>query len=409
LADKVTMSDQKKIQVMVAGHLCLDITPRFPATANIKISEVFSPGKLTNVDAVVLSTGGAVSNTGLAMAKLGIEVVLNGKVGEDEIGNIIRRLVGQERAKAFKTVAEQNSSYTIVLAPPGVDRFFLHNPATNDSFGPEDIDYELARDCVLFHFGYPPLMKRMYENEGKELTEMYKRIKELGVTTSLDMAMPDPAAPSGQVDWRKILEKVLPHVDIFLPSLEEITFMMDRKLYDRRKSQAGNEDPVWAYEPADCTMISDKLLSLGVKIAAVKCGVRGLYLRSAAKQQIDAIGTARPKDVDAWADRELWAGTYKADKFASALGAGDATIAGFLCGLIREFSPEDSLQIANTVGWQNVQAMDALSGISDWPTTEKLLKNKNRLYNSPKIKATDWRFCADDQLFYGPHDKKQVC
>jgi len=292
---------------------------------------------------------------------------------------------------------------------PEVDRFVLHNPATNDTFGPEDIDYELAKKCVLFHFGYPPLMKRMYENEGEELTEMYKRIRELGVTTSLDMAMPDPAAPSGQVDWRKILEKVLPHVDIFLPSLEEITFMMDRNLYDRRQSQAQNEDHVWAYEPADCTTISDKLLSLGVKIAAIKCGIRGLYLRTAGKKQVGSIGTASPKDIDRWSERELWAATYRTDKFASALGAGDATIAGFLCGFVRGNTPQECLQVANTVGWQNVRAMDALSGISDWPTTAKLLKDRNRLYNSPKIKAAGWRLGTDEQLFYGPHDKEQVC
>jgi len=403
------MNDQKKTQVMVAGHLCLDITPRFPATANIKIGEVFSPGKLTNVYAAVLSTGVVVANTGLVLDRLGVDVALNGKIGGDEFGDIIRNKIGPDRAEAIKVVNDQSSSYTIVLALPGVDRFVLHNPATNDTFGPEDIDYELAGECVLFHFGYPPLMKRRYENDGAQLAQMYQRIKELGVTTSLDMAMPDPAAPSGQVDWRKILEKVLPYVDVFLPSIEEITFMADRNLFDQRKTQAKNKDPVLAYEPEDCTAISDLLLSLGVKIVAIKCGVRGLYLRTAAKQQIDAIGSACPKDVEAWSDRELWAGTFKVENFASALGAGDATIAGFFCGLIRGFSPEYTLRMANTVGWQNVQAMDALSGISDWPTTEKLLKNKNRLYNSSKIKAAGWRFYADEKLFYGPHDKKQVC
>ena len=396
-------------KVMVAGHLCLDITPKFSYSSPLSVNDVFAPGHLTNVGDAVVSTGGVVANTGLALDRLGVDVALNGKIGGDEFGDIIRNKIGPDRAEAIKVVNDQSSSYTIVLALPGVDRFVLHNPATNDTFGPEDIDYELAGECVLFHFGYPPLMKRMYENDGAQLAQMYQRIKELGVTTSLDMAMPDPAAPSGQVDWRKILEKVLPYVDVFLPSIEEITFMADRNLFDQRKTQARGKDPVMAYEPEDCTAISDLLLSLGVKIVAIKCGVRGLYLRTAAKQQIDAIGTACPKDVDVWADRELWAGTFKADKFASALGAGDATIAGFLCGLIKGFSPEDSLQTANTVGWQNVQAMDALSGISDWPTTTKLLKDKKRLYNLPKIKDAGWRFCADEQLFYGPHDKKQVC
>lgn len=396
-----------RIKVMVAGHLCLDITPRFPDSMKSNVSEVFAPGRLTNVEDAVLSTGGAVSNTGLALAKLGVDVVLNGKVGEDAFGDIIRRTVGEERAKAFKTVSDQKTSYTIVLALPGVDRFVLHNPATNDTFGPEDIDYDLARECILFHFGYPPLMKRMYENDGTELAELFKRIKELGVTTSLDMAMPDPSSQSGQVNWVTILEKVLPYVDIFEPSIEEITFMVDRTLFDKRKIQTKGKDPVHAYSPSDCTKISEILLSLGVKIVVIKCGIRGLYLRTAHKKQIGSMGTVYPGDINIWSDRELWAGTFKADHFCSALGAGDATIAGFLCGILKCFSPQDTLHIANTVGWQNVQAMDALSGIKDWPTTLKLMSDKEHKRNPVEMGVSGWRFSAKEQIYYGPNDKVQ--
>jgi len=392
-------------KVMVAGHLCLDITPKFPAGERLNISDVFSPGKLTNVEEAVLSTGGPVSNTGLAMAKLDVDVVLNGKVGKDTFGNVIRQLVGEERAAALKTVCDQSTSYTIVLAPPGIDRFVLHNPATNDTFGADDIDYELAKQCVLFHFGYPPLMKRMFENNGIELVEMYKRIKNLGVTASLDMAMPDPASGSGQADWQIILEKTLPYVDIFVPSIEEIAFMLDRDLFEKRKAQAKREDPVLVYEPKDCADISSKLLSLGAKIIAIKCGIRGVYLRTGNAEQIGAVGTACPKDVNGWANREIWAGSFKAENFASALGAGDATIAGFLCGFIRGFSPEDTLQIANTVGWQNVQAIDALSGIKNWQSTLELLEDKNRPRNPVGLDCDDWHYCESQQVYYGPRDK----
>jgi len=392
---------------MVAGHLCLDITPKFSAGEKLNISDVFSPGKLTNVEEAVLSAGGPVPNTGLAMAKLGIDVVLNGKVGEDTFGNVIKQLVGEKRSKAFKTVSDQNTSYTIVLAPPGVDRFVLHNPATNDTFGADDIDYELAKQCMLFHFGYPPLMKRMFEDNGSELVEIYKRVKDLGVTTSLDMAMPDPTSSSGQANWQTILERVSPYVDIFEPSIEEITYMLDRNLFEKRKAQAKGEDPVLAYEPKDCEAIADKLLSLGIKIAAIKCGIRGVYLRTSNAEQVGAIGTACPKDVDAWANREMWAGSFKTKNFASALGAGDATIAGFLCGFIRGFSPEETLQIANIVGWQNVQTIDTLSGIKDWQTTLELLKDKSRPRNPVGVDSDEWCYCESEQVYYGPKDKNR--
>lgn len=394
------------MKVMVAGHLCLDISPTFTTYGKYNLADIFSPGKLTTVGKATLSTGGPVSNTGLALAKLGVDVVLNGKIGADEFGRIIRNMIGEQRAGTLKIVEGESSSYTIVLAPPGIDRFVLHNPATNDTFGPEDINYELAQQCILFHFGYPPLMKRMYENEGSELAEIYKQVKNLGVTTSLDMAMPDPTAPSGQVDWIRILEKTLPHVDIFTPSLEEISFMVDRTLFEKRKDQTKGGDPVLAYKPEDCTSISTRLLSMGAKIIAIKCGIRGLYLRTAGGEQIAKVGSDRPKDVAVWADRELWASTFKADNFCSALGAGDATIAGFLCGFLRGFSPLDTLLIANTVGWQNVQAVDALSGIGDWPTTLQLLLDKNRIRNPLEIDYPGWIFSGNEQIFSGPYDRK---
>ena len=186
---------------------------------------MLSPGKLINVGKAVLSTGGSVSNTGLAMARLGADVLLNGKIGDDEIGAIIKKLVGQNRADSLRTVAGQASSYSIVLAIPGIDRIFLHNPGTNDTFIADDIDYEALEDCRLFHFGYPTLMKKFYENDGIELIDMFQRAKCTGVITSLDMSLPDPQSHSGRVNWRGILKNVLPFVDIFLPSIEEIAFM----------------------------------------------------------------------------------------------------------------------------------------------------------------------------------------
>ena len=35
----------------------------------------------------------------------------------------------------------ENTSYTIVLAPKGLDRFFLHDPGCNDTFGYADVDF----------------------------------------------------------------------------------------------------------------------------------------------------------------------------------------------------------------------------------------------------------------------------
>ena len=64
-----------------------------------------------------------------------------------------------------------------MVAPPGIDRIFLHNPATNNRFTSDNLDPKLIKQCRHFHFGYPPLMEKMFENEGKELMNIFSDFK----------------------------------------------------------------------------------------------------------------------------------------------------------------------------------------------------------------------------------------
>ena len=396
------MRNDNKIKVMVAGHICLDITPRIPQCLKGGFAENFTPGKLINVEEAVLSTGGAVSNTGLAMAKLGTDVILNGKVGNDAFGAIIKQLVGVELSQSFKTVEHQSTSYTIVIVMPGIDRILMHHPGTNDTFGADDIDYNALAQCRLFHFGYPPLMKCMYADGGRELGEIFKRAKAKNVITSLDMTLPDQASESGKVNWRAILSQVLPYVDIFVPSIEEAAFMADKSLFQKRKTQAGSDDAVLCYQASDCTAVSDVFLSLGAKVVMLKNGIRGNYLRTTEQKRLTDICSV---DSASWSGRELWAASFKADKFGSSTGAGDATIAGFLRALIAGHTPQQSLRIANTVGWENVRAIDALSGIEDWDVAMRYVNDMSRQQN-PTGLDTAWRYSPTDGIYYGPADMR---
>ncbi|RLF67024.1 MAG: carbohydrate kinase family protein, partial [Thermoplasmata archaeon] len=48
----------RKYDIMVAGHLCLDLIPRFLDTTATKIEQIMTPGKLVNMDEAMISTGG---------------------------------------------------------------------------------------------------------------------------------------------------------------------------------------------------------------------------------------------------------------------------------------------------------------------------------------------------------------
>ena len=343
---------------IVAGHICLDIIPDLSANIAGEFNSVFQPGKLINVGAAAISTGGAVSNTGLALHRLGIDTRLITKVGSDQFGQVVRQIVASNAphlADGISSSTKTSTSYTVVISPPGSDRIFLHNPGANDDFCADDVRDEDVRDARLFHFGYPPLMAGMFADNGSQLTEIFRHVKSLGLTTSLDMALPDPASPAGRADWLTILKNTLPHVDIFLPSLDEILFMLKRDVKSMLSAQL-------------LTEVSDELLAMGAKMVVLKLGDRGLYLRVASADVLQNLGRARPTHINVWANYENWSPCFQVDVVGTT-GAGDATIAGFLAALLRDLPPDEAMNAALAVGACNVEGPDALSGIRSWSDT----------------------------------------
>ena len=158
----------RSADIVVAGHICLDMIPEFEA-AEASLSALLVPGKLINVGPLMTATGGPVSNTGFPLRRLGMNVELMGKCGDDPFGKAILDLIRAEAPGAeagMRVVAGEHSSYTVVINPPGIDRIFLHCPGANDTFGAEDIHGEAVARARLFHFGYPPLMARTYAENG---------------------------------------------------------------------------------------------------------------------------------------------------------------------------------------------------------------------------------------------------
>ncbi|MEJ2359724.1 MAG: PfkB family carbohydrate kinase, partial [Deinococcales bacterium] len=69
----------------MAGHVCLDLVCRVPTDRL-----VLEPGGLAELHDTRLTTGGAVSNTGLALQRLGVRTRLMGSVGDDALADVLR-------------------------------------------------------------------------------------------------------------------------------------------------------------------------------------------------------------------------------------------------------------------------------------------------------------------------------
>jgi sugar/nucleoside kinase (ribokinase family) len=307
--------------IVVAGHLCLDIIPALGTGAALQ------PGRLVEVGPASIVTGGAVSNVGLALYKLGASVRLVGRVGHDEFGKLLLGVLGNYGLADSIARGKGPTSYTVVVSSAEQDRMFLHCPGCNDTFVSADVSDANLKGANHFHFGYPSLMAAMSANGGRETVALFQRAKKFGLTTSLDTSYPDVSSEQGLVDWKGLLGAVLPYVDMFLPSEDELGFMLPGVT-------GGVEE------------LAIACLDMGTDIVVIKRGEEGLYGIQRGEKgirqdcfNVEVVGTT---------------------------GSGDATIAGFLYGMSRGFTFEHCLRAGCAVGAFSVEGADAVSGIMPW-------------------------------------------
>lgn len=356
----------KNRKVVVAGHACIDVTPKFMAgVKGDRISDILAPGKLINMDGIEINGGGAVSNTGIAMKMLGCDVKLAAKIGTDDFGTMLKNLYAARGiTEGIIQVEGEHTSYSIVIAVPGIDRIFLHDPGCNNTFGIEDIKKVDFSDVSLFHLGYPPVMRKLYLHDGEELAEIYRYVKSKGVVTSLDLAAVDPNSEAGKADWRLILQKVLPYVDFFMPSVEELCWMLDKKKYAEWSSRAAGGDMVKVLEPEkDIRPLTDACLQMGVKAMLLKCGSPGLYYATAEGSRLGDMAQKLGLSIEDWGGKSGFERSYRPGKVLSATGAGDTTIAAFLTAVLSGYDFTMCIHLAAAQGASCVEAYDALGGI----------------------------------------------
>ena len=348
-------------RIVVCGHLCLDVIPTFLGVGAAQ--DWARPGRLTLMGAPVIATGGAVSNVGLTLNRLGVPVRLAARIGDDPLGMLVLDRInagGADLTEGVVRMPGEITSYSVVLNPPSVDRSFLHCPGANDTFGEGDVSDATLSDAALFHFGYPPLMKSIWADKGVGLTRLFQRARTAGALTSLDMSLPDPSSPSGAVDWGSYLARVLAHVDLFLPSIEELVYMMDRDEFARLSKVGGGEGIIQSASFELLERLSDSALRLGASAVLIKLGDRGAYLRT---------GPRGVRGTTGWENRELYSPPFSPTRVAGTTGAGDSTIAGFLASIFKGLSPVEALNVAVAVGACCVEAPDATSGIRTWDET----------------------------------------
>ena len=307
------------------------------------------------------------------MKKIGLDVTLLGKVGDDAFGRLMGSLLAEWGAGGLIVDPASDTGYTLVLAVPGSDRIFLHNPGANDTFTAEDIPWETIPDAAVFHFGYPTLMRRMHEDGGEGLLAMFRRAKAQETATSLDLTSVDPASPAGKTDWQALLTRVLPETDFFVPSYEELCFMLDREKWATLTAESG--DPVGHLSlEKDVLPLARHALSLGCAAALIKCGTAGMALATADRERLSRVGKQFGLNAAIWQNRCICMPYFHAPRVRSESGAGDSSIAAFLAAAAEGRDPEDCVRLAAAEGAMAVTEYEAAAGVLPLAELEKRIR-----------------------------------
>ncbi|MEM3063364.1 MAG: hypothetical protein QW303_07465 [Nitrososphaerota archaeon] len=104
--------------------------------------------------------------------------------------------------------------------------------------------------------------------------------------------------------------------------------MIDIEKFKYLRKKAGRKSIIDLLGLKILKEISDKILDMGGKIIGIKCGKYGFYLRSAEKEKLEGISVIKKERIDNFSEREIFSKSFKVKEIVSALGAGDAAVAG---------------------------------------------------------------------------------
>ncbi|MGC8777586.1 MAG: carbohydrate kinase family protein [Candidatus Caldatribacteriaceae bacterium] len=282
-------------------------------------------GKLMLVPEMELHVGGCAHNTGVVLRKLGEEVVVVGKVGKDDLGEVIIRSLERHgvdaRGVSFDEVC--HTSATMVILDTQGERTFLHYPGTNARLRADDVREEFLKGTQVVHVAGSFLMPGF---DGQQTALVFQRARSLGVTTSLDTAWDD----TGQ--WFSTIEPVLPHIDIFISNRDESSRISGK---------------------TNLVEMAQFFLDFGIRVVAIKMGEEGSFIMTREEKVI-----IPPFPVDA----------------VDGTGAGDAFAAGFLTGYLKGWDLYEVGRFANACGAMCVQKMGATEGVGTFEEVLTFMK-----------------------------------
>ncbi|MBN3453981.1 5-dehydro-2-deoxygluconokinase [Mycobacterium sp. DSM 3803] len=292
----MTDNANQPFDVIAIGRSGVDV---YPLQVGVGLEQVQSFGKFL---------GGSAANVAVAAARLGNRTALISGAGDDPFGRFVRdeltRLGVDNRF--VRTHGEYPTPVTFceIFPPDDFPLYFYRKPSAPDlQIQPDEIDVDAVRGARLYWSTVTGLSEE--PSRSAHFAAWAARSRAPLTVLDLDyrpMFWESPAAATEQV------QRALQHVTVAVGNREECEIAV------------GESNPRKA---------ADALLDLGVELAIVKQGPRGVL----GKTKHSSV-TVPPNEVDV----------------INGLGAGDAFGGSLIHGLLHDWPLEKTLRYANAAG-----------------------------------------------------------
>lgn len=199
--------------VAVIGLYILDVLGR-------PVSAIPEGGGVEFIDEIRLTVAGTAGGTVVDAAKLGLDCLAVGAVGDDEKADWVLATLKRHGVDTamMERVPGAPTSATILNVRPNGERPALHVRGASDHFDIDPADYDRVFDARVVHLGGTGLLRTL---DGPRSVEILAEAKARGRITTWDLI-------GARAETAALVLPLLPHIDYFMPSIEEAGVMCGR-------------------------------------------------------------------------------------------------------------------------------------------------------------------------------------
>jgi sugar/nucleoside kinase (ribokinase family) len=308
-----------RYDVSIIGLFILDILGR-------PVSRIPDRGNVEFIDEIRLTVAGTAGGTVVDAAKLGLKSLAVGAVGDDEKADWVLMTLGKHGidTSAMQRIAGVPTSATILNVRPNGDRPALHVRGASDHFDVTPDLYAQALDAPIVHLGGTGLLSKL---DGEASVRLLAEAKKQGRTTTLDLL-------AANASTAHLVLPLLPHVDYFMPSIEEAQDISGRQ------------------GPEAC---ADFYLGQGAAACVFTLGGDGVYYAHRDGTRLRSLAYAI--------------------EVVDTTGCGDAFDAGFITALHHKMDLETSLRFAQASAALVASGLGSDAGIRSFEHTLETMRS----------------------------------